>query len=102
MARIGFDVPMPDLGSDDWTAFLFVDAGRYGSTGMGPVPLTWAEIDAWARNAGTPVDPAEMRLVRSMSVAFVNGLGADEAPFETMACRMATATAQITAAMGEE
>ena len=64
---------MPDLGSMGFVADLFVKSGRYMRGGSEIAPLTYQEIEAFARvEIGIGVD--DMRLIRAMSVAFVDWL----------------------------
>ena len=93
-------MPVPDLAGYEWVAVLFRDAGRYGAGGMGPVALSWADLDAWARCAGVDVSVAELRLLRAMSLAFVAGLDRETAPHEPVTCMAALASADIAAAVG--
>ncbi len=48
-----------------------IEIGLTGSTGMGPVPLCWLEIDAWSRQTGIELMPWEARLIRALSTAYI-------------------------------
>jgi len=62
--------PMPDLGPLAFMAALFHKSGRF-TRGMDIAPLSHAEIEAFSRiEVGVTV--ADMRLLRGMSVAFVD------------------------------
>lgn len=57
--------PMPHL-----TAQL-IEIGITQAGGMGPVPLSWQEIEAWRRCTGARLSRWELRLIRSLSVAYI-------------------------------
>lgn len=40
------------------------------STGGGLTPLTYSEIEAWARATATPIDPATAIAIRTISAAY--------------------------------
>jgi hypothetical protein len=44
-----------------------IEVGLSEAAGMGAVPLSWREIDAWQRNTGTDLPPWEARLLRRLS-----------------------------------
>lgn len=48
------------------------EIGITGSNGMGTVPLSWAEIAAWQTNTKVALSPWEARMIRALSVAYVN------------------------------
>lgn len=65
----------------------FTELGIAGS-GMGPAPLTWIEIEAWQRSVRIGLSPWEARLMRSLSVAYLDQKGkseltTDPAPWST-------------------
>lgn len=45
--------------------------GAYLDTGMGRVPVTWLEIDAWQRFQGIELTPFEVNAIKRASVAYV-------------------------------
>jgi hypothetical protein len=49
-----------------------------GSTGFGPAPLSWADIEAWSRVTGTPVDPWEARAIRAIDDAIIEATRGDD------------------------
>ena len=51
----------------DW----LLEAGPDMPGAMGATPLSWTEIDAWARLTGREVAPWEAELLRHLSIAFV-------------------------------
>lgn len=64
---------MPDLGHLGFMAVLFMRSGKVGPSGMGIAPLSYLEIEAFGRiEPGVAQD--DMRLLREMSVAFVDWL----------------------------
>ena len=60
----------------DWLDEL----GWSGSTGMGPAPLSFQEIEAWSRLTKTPLEPWEALALRTASAAYVGQLGAGDLP----------------------
>lgn len=51
----------------DW----LLEAGPDMPGGMGAAPLTWGEIESWARLTGHQVAPWEAEILRHLSIAFV-------------------------------
>lgn len=51
--------------------FLF-EVGPTMAVGMGSAPLTFAEIEAWQRMVGIELSPFEAKLLRSLSVAYLD------------------------------
>lgn len=49
--------------------YLF-EAGPTESNGMGPAPLTWQEMDAWARRMPRGLQPWEFVMLRRLSFEF--------------------------------
>ena len=45
-----------------------------GSSGFGPVPLSWSDIDAWARLTGARPSPPELRAIMALDRAIVSVL----------------------------
>lgn len=66
--------PLPPIEAGRYLVEAFRDLGRFSSTGFGPAVLTWAEIDAFARQTNAITDPWEARSLREMSAAFIEGL----------------------------
>lgn len=64
----GGEIDLPDI---DPALLHFVsvlmEAGPVSSAGMGPIPLTWAELDAWQHCVGLRLQPWEARLIRVLS-----------------------------------
>lgn len=52
------------------------------SGGMGLVPITSVELQAWARGTNTPLLPLEFQAVLDASRGFVAGYNTDEKPEE--------------------
>lgn len=64
---------MPDLGPLAYIGGLFAKSGRFLRGGMDISPLTYTELEAFARvEVGVSVD--DIRLLRAMSVGFVEWL----------------------------
>lgn len=65
---------MPDVETEhsaDYLVGLLHEAGLMSSTGMGPVPLSWVEIDAWLNCTQLKLDVWEKLLIKSMSEVYV-------------------------------
>ena len=66
--------------SDTVEGYLLTSAQNLGwttGTGFGPSPLTWAEIDAYARCTGDLKEPWEFQTIRDMSMAYIVGYQSD-------------------------
>lgn len=63
---------MPDPGPAGYMIEHLMDAGPALHTGMGPVPLSWVEIESWQRGAGIALTPWEAQTMRRMSLAYVS------------------------------
>jgi hypothetical protein len=57
----------------------FEDVGPAMGGGMGPAPLSHAEIRAWQQNVGLAITPWEARALREMSRAYVGQLAISDA-----------------------
>jgi len=51
----------------DW----LTEIGLVGTNGMGAVPVSWQEINAWQFVTGVQLEPWVARLMRRLSVAYV-------------------------------
>jgi hypothetical protein len=49
-----------------------IEIGITESNGMGSAPLSWRELSEWQRNTAVDLAPWEARLIRQLSVAYVN------------------------------
>ncbi len=67
---------------------LLFEAGPTLRGPMGEVPLTWQELDAFARRTGTLDEPWECRALLCKSVAYTEGIGIGERPFGFMPMEM--------------
>lgn len=47
------------------------EIGLTESTGMGPSPLSWREIEAWQRSTHVRLAPWEARLMRQLSLEYI-------------------------------
>lgn len=63
--------PFPESGGYLWEWFWDLSAGRRGSPGSAD-PLTWAEMDAWARLRRLRPAPFEIDILRALDRAFLN------------------------------
>jgi hypothetical protein len=65
----------PDLPDLDPALQYFVDAlfdaGPTSAAGMGAVPLTWADLEAWQRGTGVFFPPWQLRLIRKLSSEYL-------------------------------
>lgn len=69
-----FGLAPPDIppgGEEIWNWFWELHAGR-GATGFGPLPLSWGDMDAWARLAGLAPRPWEAAILRRMDAAWLD------------------------------
>jgi hypothetical protein len=53
-----------------WADFLELSHVR-GSTQAGPMPITWADIDAWQRVRGVRLEAWEVDAIRKTDLAFL-------------------------------
>ena len=68
---------MPDVEINHAASYiieLLYSAGLMSSNGMGPVPLSWQEIDAWLRVTEYELPMMERLLVRQLSIEYVDEL----------------------------
>ncbi len=65
---------LPDIGAAVGLVELWQEAGSFLNTGMGPVPLTWSEIDAWMRVTKRNVPVWARTLIRNLSETYVQEL----------------------------
>lgn len=57
-----------------------IDIGMTEPGGMGPVPLSSREVEAWQHNTGVELSPWEARLLRTLSREYVAQLAKAEEP----------------------
>lgn len=70
MPKVNGQVPMPPV-PDPKIMGMLMEIGLHQSTGMGIAPLSWSEIQAWAQMTRTLPSPADVRLIRQLSVEYV-------------------------------
>ncbi len=63
---------MPPLEGGGHLLDALFEIGPVMGGGMGPAPLSHAEIESWIRLTGTPLQPWEARCIRRLSVDYVN------------------------------
>ena len=63
--------PLPDAAADAWGLWCDITAGRT-QNGMGVAPLSWVDLDAWARMRGHKPTFTELELIRTIDRAFVD------------------------------
>lgn len=57
-----------------WSAFQRIRSRR-GGNGFGPVPIMWADIDAFVRLSGVRLAPWEIEIVEALDDAWLDALG---------------------------
>lgn len=62
--------PMPPNPAPHITERL-MEIGLAEAAGMGTVPVSWREIEAWQRLTGTVLPPWEARLIRRLSAEYI-------------------------------
>ena len=48
------------------------EAGPVSTTGMGSIPITWADLAAWQQGTGISLQPWELRLIRDLSAHYLS------------------------------
>lgn len=66
--------PLPAAAAELWAWFGELDAAR-GSTGWGPAPIGWAELDAWQRVGGQRLTAWEAGTLMALDAARLRHLG---------------------------
>jgi hypothetical protein len=67
-------IKFPDIDGAEYLIALFHEAGPMIPTGMGPVPLTWQEIDSWLRCTNLSLSNWEKITIKELSEAYVSEL----------------------------
>lgn len=70
MKRDKIAPPMPPNPAPHITDRL-IEIGLTQAAGMGAVPLSWLEINAWCERTAVDLDPWEARLIRRLSAAYL-------------------------------
>lgn len=65
---------LPELGDAAYLIGMLHEAGLMSSHGMGALPLSWQEIEAWLRVTESEPELWERMLVRELSEAYVSEL----------------------------
>lgn len=71
----------PELEGADYIVALLQEAGLMSSNGMGAVPLSWQEIDAWLRTTETRLTVWEKLMIKEMSEVYVSDLNKSTSKF---------------------
>lgn len=71
------------------------EIGLYMAGGMDVVPLSAQEVRAWCEMMGETLSPWEFRTLRLMSQSYVSGLKSEKAPYATLDCKLALASAAM-------
>lgn len=61
---------VPEAGRLIWRIFWAISAAR-GFHQFGPAPISFAEIEAWARLTRTPLQPHHVAIIRAMDQVFL-------------------------------
>lgn len=61
--------PFPEALGYLWAWFLDLSAGRL--SGLGPCPITWEGMSAWAALTGNQMAPWEVRAIRALDAAYL-------------------------------
>ena len=70
MKRDGIPVQMPPNPAQHLVQYL-VEMGMSEAAGMGMVPLSWREINAWCDRTRVDLAPWEARFIRRMSTEYL-------------------------------
>lgn len=70
MKRCGIRPALPPNPAPHLLTWL-IEIGLTEAAGMGVVPISWREIDAWANRTRIDLPPWEARLIRQLSSAYV-------------------------------
>lgn len=71
LAKFGLEEPeIPEDGEPLWEWFWELSSGR-GHTGFGPQPLSWQDMEAWARISGIELQPWQAVIFRAMDRAWL-------------------------------
>lgn len=62
---------IPHVGGYLWVWFWELVGGR-ASNGFCPLPISWTEIEAWARLTSTDLSPYDALTLRRMDAAYLN------------------------------
>lgn len=65
---------LPPLTCFEYLAEWFLSTGVFTPGGLGAAPLTWAEIEAWARSLARELSPFEAQALRRMSEEYCSML----------------------------
>ena len=64
-------VELPEPGDKAYLVEFLMEIGPAGSGFSGPVPISWAEINAWREATGTILTGQELVTLRELSKAYV-------------------------------
>ena len=71
LEKYGLEEPeVPPGGEPLWQWFWELSAGRRHN-GFAPPPVSWADMDAWARISGIALQPWQARILRAMDAAWL-------------------------------
>lgn len=98
LASAGLPTLLPDLEGGEELIALAQSLGWCGHGGMGPVPLSALELQAWCAGTGESLTQWEFATVLKLSRAYVAGAGSKDAPWQPVVVKMALASAAFAAA----
>jgi len=61
--------PIPIGAVHIWAAFIRLH-NRRGSSGFGPSPILWSDIEAFSRLSGIRLDPWEIEIIEDLDLVF--------------------------------
>jgi hypothetical protein len=67
---------VPPAGQRVWGIFLDLNATR-GSSGFGPLPIAYSEIESWSRLRREPVRSFELDIIRALDEAMLKAADAE-------------------------
>ena len=76
----GADPPLPPLTDGYHLIEHLMEVGPVASNGMGIVPVSYSELQAWRSGCGHHLDAWEFSLLRDLSVAYCSELQDAESP----------------------
>lgn len=62
----------PDIDGAEYMVALLQEAGLVSATGMGVIPITWQEIEAWLNTTELDLSVWEKLTIKEMSEAYVS------------------------------
>lgn len=79
-ALSGAEPPLPPISDGYHLIEHLMEVGPVASNGMGIVPVSYSELQAWRSGCGHHLDAWEFRLLRDLSAAYCSELQDAESP----------------------